>query len=193
MSRFYYIASSDPLPLGARGEKKSSLDRSGELPPKAFRFLSYELPDGATSLEDIFDLSSINEEETAVYDSMEDAAGIYIYELGQEFEAIRRHFSQPSQPHVYGIAPNWGKFYFSPMMKEQLPEDYKACVKCVTTLFDLLREIGNEHTKFELYSCWVEEEQEARNDELTMTIKLSTFKLGDSFELMERQYIFIEK
>lgn len=186
MSLYHYIASSIPLPLGEMGGRKSSLDRSGHVPPKAIRFLSSE----ATGVPLQWDFSSIKEEGIEVYDTLEDAAGIYISELGQSNEAIRKQFIQP---YVYVIAPNWGKFHFNPEMKRLLPKDYKACVKCVTVLFDLMRESGDHQERFELYSCCVGKEIEERDEKQTKTIRISTFLLGDRFELNDRQYVSIVK
>lgn len=73
------------------------------------------------------------------------------------------------------------------------PDDYKASVKCVTVLFDLMRNIGDNEASFELYSCWIDEEQKDKNEELTQTISLSAFRLSDNFELKDRQYFFIVK
>ncbi|MFE5321850.1 hypothetical protein ACFQ88_24450 [Paenibacillus sp. NPDC056579] len=170
MSLYHYIASNHPLPIGERGGRKSPLDKSGLVPPKAFHFLSndnsYVLFPGDFS-------SSISEDEIEVYETMEDAAGIIIYELVQGDEMIRKHFKLP---YVYGIVPNWGKFYFNQEMKKIFPEEYWACVKCVSVLFDLMRDINDDQSVFELYSCWIGEGTQESNSELATCIRLSTFK-----------------
>ncbi|SCW83360.1 hypothetical protein SAMN04487970_106114 [Paenibacillus tianmuensis] len=61
MSLFHYIGSNRKLPLGERGKIKSSDDKSNGKSPKAFRFKSAILPEGATPSEQIFDLSHIKE------------------------------------------------------------------------------------------------------------------------------------
>ncbi|TLS51715.1 hypothetical protein FE782_14580 [Paenibacillus antri] len=187
MSLFHYIASNNPLPLGETGGRKSALDKSGRMPTKAFHFLSNE----SSYVHFPGDYpSSICEDEIEVYETIEDAAGIMIYDLHQGYDTIRKHFKQP---YVYGIAPNWGSFHFNLEVKELFPEDYRASVKCVTVLFDLMKKIGDDQAVFELYSCWIGEETQERNPELDTFIRLSIFTLGDQFELKERQYISLVK
>lgn len=106
MSLFHYMASSIPLPVGERGGTKSSLDRSGPMPPKSFHFLSSgksAIPPDWLFNDDR--QASLKDEEIAVFGSLEDAAGIYIDELTPNSEAIRQHFVHP---YVYRIAPYWG-------------------------------------------------------------------------------------
>lgn len=189
MSMFHYIGSNRELPLGERGRIKSSDDRSSGKSTKAIRFRSAILPEGSTPLEQIIDLSHIKEDEIEVYDSMEDAAGIYIEELGNWNAAIRKHFKSP---FVYQISPNWGSFFLNSELEKQLPDEYRASVKCINELFKLMREYGVDHDEYELYSCWANEEDEMKNDELTKTIDLKSFTISDNFELKERQYILVK-
>lgn len=128
--------------------------------------------------------------EPAACETLEAAAGIYIHGLAPGFGTIRKHFQEP---YVYVLAPNGGKFHFTPEMKRLLPDDYRACVKCVTVLFDFMRDIGGDQSRFELYSCWIGEEDRGKREERTRFIHLSSFRLGDRFELQERQYISIVK
>lgn len=189
MSLFHYIGSSKELPLGERGRRKSSADKSSGKLTKAIRFRSAHLPEGAIPLEQIVDLSHIQEDEIEVYDSMEDAAGIYIQDLGTWNGEIRGHFTNP---FVYQIAANWGGFSVHPNLKENFPEQYKAHVKCIRELFDLMKEYGSDHEQFELYTCWDGEEKQRKNEKLHKIIDLKIFQLGDEFELKDKQYILIK-
>jgi hypothetical protein len=146
--------------------------------------------EGAVPLEQVIDLSWIQEDRIAVYDKMADAAGIYISELGRESEAIRRHFQQP---YVYGVGANMGGFHLNPGMKEWFPDEYEANVRCIQVLFDLFRETGEGNAWFELYSCWFDEEEEPGDESLSTTIQLSSFEISEQFELKHRQYIRIEQ
>lgn len=190
MSLYHYMASAKPLPLGARGGKKSLDDVSGDKPPKAFRFKAYELQEGMTPIDQIMDLSHIQDDEIEVYDTMEDAAGIYINSLGPWNEVIKRHFKLP---YVYEVAPNWGQFFYSEELKLKFPEEYRASRKCVTELFQLMRDYGDEqNNEFELYSCWTENEHKARNHRLDRFIELNTFNWEDSFQMHDQQYIVVK-
>ena len=48
-------------------------------------------------------LSHIQENQIEVYDSMEDAAGIYVQQLEAWNEAVRKHFTNK---YVYQVSPN---------------------------------------------------------------------------------------
>lgn len=188
MSLYHYLASEHPLPLGERGGQKSLLDRSGDGPYPVLQFLfsasPHELPEG------IIDLSSYSEKDIAVYDTLADAAGIYLDALEPKYETVRLHFTLP---YVYRVAANLGGFHFSPEMKNLFPDEYDAHVKCVKVLFELMDEAGGDQAKYELYSCCVGAEQEERDEALTMTLKLSGLALGERFALKNRQFIRIVK
>jgi hypothetical protein len=190
MSLFHYIASGVPLPTGERGSRRSALDKSGDNPITAIRILSSTRREGSVSLEEILGPSWFKEEQTAVYDTVADAAGIYINELPPGREAVRKHFQQP---YVYALEPNMGGFHIIPEMKEHFPDEYEAHEKCIRVLLELLKETGDEHTAFEIYSCWYDEEEHPRDEKLSSVIRLSSFEIGERFELKDKQYISIVK
>lgn len=191
MSLFHYIGSEVPLPLGARGGRRSSLDRCTTEQPTAIRFLTYELPEGSQPLYEVMDMSWVKEEETAVYDTVEDAAGIYIMELEDKRRtAIQKHIKLP---YIYGVGANYGNFRLSQELKENYPQDYRAHRKCITTLFELMQEVGGSSATFELYSCWYDQEKLDRIEELTRYNELSSYQIEGDFELLDRQYYWISK
>ncbi|UUZ81076.1 hypothetical protein LJK88_41215 [Paenibacillus sp. P26] len=188
MSRFHYIGSPREPPLGVRGSIKSPEDVSGNKPVQAVRFKSRKLPEGSVPLEQIIDLSHITPEETEVYDSMEHAAGILIQHLSPWNEAIRKHFTNA---YVYEIAPVWGKFVLHPDMQRMFPDEYLAHLKSIRELFRLTREFGENEEMFELYSCWIGEESEEKEQCLEWSLEDVSARIEDGFELMEKQYIRI--
>ncbi len=188
MSLYHYIGSNIPLPTGEFGGIKSPMDRSGSAPPKA----TYFVKNDQAAVRYPFDPPySIREDEIEVYETMEDAASIFIIPLADcRPSTVRKHFRQP---YVYGLAPAWGQFRLNPDMRELFPEEYKACAKCVATLFDFMRNAGDDRTVFEIYSCWYDEEAEESDPALASQIRLSAFRAEDGFELKDRQYLSIVK
>jgi hypothetical protein len=115
--------------------------------------------------------------------------GIYIEPLHNRNIVIKKHFEST---YVYGIAANWGGFFLNSLMKKDFPEDYKCNVKCIKELFRLMQDYGADGDEFELYSCWYDEEHEARDDSLTAVIDLRSFTVQDNFQLKDKQYIKVK-
>jgi len=186
VSLYHYIGSKRELPLGQRGgvrvENKDN--------KSAFNIIVFKNGDPpAIPVERLYDTAEIKEDEIEVYDSMLDLVGIYISRLNEKNMLIRKHFENP---FVYMIEPSWGGFDLSPLLKQNFPEYYKRHVKCIEELFKLMQDYGTDGDEFELYSCWINEENEPRDDSLTRVIDLSSFTLADNFELKDKQYIKIK-
>lgn len=108
MSRFHYIGSATELPLGERGSVLSAKTYNEvKNSPEYKKQREVIRLQGIIPLEDIVDLSHLRAGDHLVYDSEEDAAGIFIEELGYWNDEIRKHFRSP---FVYRISPNWGGF-----------------------------------------------------------------------------------
>lgn len=190
MSFMYHIASNKELPLGSFGGKKSYKLENAKKETKAFKILSADLPKSAVPLEQIIDLSHIKEDEIEVYDTFEDAAGIYVENIHPSNENVRKHFKNK---FIYQVSENIGKFFFDPELLKNDRETFLANRKCITTLFDCIRNNISENECIEIYTCWYGKEGEERNYNLDTVIKLNDFIIGDSFELKEGQYILVEK
>jgi hypothetical protein len=190
MSQFHYIGSPVELPLGERGSVLSSKKHSEVLASPEYQAKREELRlQGMTPLEDIVDLSHLRDEDCLVYDTEEDAAGIYIEALGYWNEEIRKHFQSP---YVYKISPNWGGFAVLPSHQETRPEPLNASLKCCRELFKLMRDFGAPGAVFELYTCWADEEGHPRNKKLDRVIDLPYFQLEQGFDLLEKEYIVVK-
>ncbi|HBV97979.1 MAG: hypothetical protein JL50_01285 [Peptococcaceae bacterium BICA1-7] len=188
MSIMHYIAASKELPLGDYGKKKSK-ETNIEKIKKAIRIKSAEIPKDSVPLEQIMDLSFIKEDEIEVYDSIEDAAGIFIHSIFSWEDAVRKQFKNK---FIYKVTPNFGNFILNDKIKSSDNETYKANTKCISALFDYIRRYICDNEEVEIYTCWAGEENKERNHHLNMLIELKTFSIGDSFELKERQYILIK-
>lgn len=186
MSIFHYIAASKELPLGSFGRRKSIRDKKKTMIRSA---PTMELPKKGIPHEKFMDLQGIREEEIVVYDTFEDAAGIYISELPAECKAIKKHFKNA---YVYQVSPNFGIFLINEAMKTMHQQMYKANEKCISELFNYLRQNINDNEEIELYSCWADEEEKERDGELDKIIDIASFKVKDNFQLMERQYIIFK-
>ncbi|OBZ07637.1 hypothetical protein A8L34_26295 [Bacillus sp. FJAT-27264] len=189
MTQFHYIGSPVELPLGERGSVLSSKTRSEMLASPQYQAKREELKQqGMVPLEEIFDLSHLRDEDCLVYDTEEDAGGIYIEALGYWNEEIRKHFQSP---YVYKISPNWGSFTAKPADQETRPDSENASLKCCRELFKLMQDFGVPGSVFELYSCWADEEGDPRNKKYDRVIDLSTFSLEQGFDLLEKEYIVL--
>lgn len=142
---------------------------------------------GAVPLEQLFDLSHLRAEQFLVYDSMADAAGIFIQKLSDGNKPVRQHFRHP---FVYQISPNCGQFTLHPARLEKFPDEYEANQKCIRELFRLMEEYGEAGDEFELYSCWIGEETEPKKS--SNTIELQKFTIDREFELKDREYIVVK-
>ena len=190
MSRFHYIGSATELPLGERGSVLSSKTYNEvKNSPEYLRQREALRDQGMIPLDDIVDLSHLRDEDCLVYDSEEDAAGIFIEELGYWNEEIRKHFRSP---FVYRISPNWGGFSVSPKLKDTLTGSYNASLKCCRELFKVMTDYGVSGSEFELYTCWAEEEDHPRNKKLDRIFDLASLSLEDGFDLREKEYIVVK-
>lgn len=189
MSCYHYIGSGSKLPLGERGSVLSSKTYSEMRVSPEFKKQQAALrAKGMVPMEEIFDMSHLKDEDHLVYDTQEDAAGIYIEELSHWNSVIRKHFHSP---YVYRISSNGGSFSISAKLQEMDLESYKASLKCCRELFKLMEDFGIESSDFELYTCWADEEDFPRNKKLDRVIDLSEFHLEVDFELLEKQYIVV--
>ncbi|CAG7637368.1 hypothetical protein ACFQI7_07665 [Paenibacillus allorhizosphaerae] len=186
MSHCYYIGSPRELPLGERGSVKSAEDKSGSKPIKSIRFKSAVIPEGSIPLDQILDLSHVQADETAIYDSPERAAGIIIRALQPWNEMITRHFTNS---YVCELYPNWGKFNLSPLLMTLYPEEYEVNLKCIKELFRLIQDYGKNHETFEIYTCSIGNERRQKNDAPHRVIDLAQYRIEDYFHLREEQYV----
>jgi hypothetical protein len=187
MSLLHYIGANKKLPLGERGSKKINTGHESETKRSAIKIKNANLPQGMIPLEQIIDLSHIKPDEIEGYETMEDAAGIYVQELPPRYSEIKRHFRSK---HIYMVSANWGHFN----VNEELDrESYSANKKCLKELFKLIAENITEDGEIEIYTCWADEEEESRNRRLDMVINLSSFEVGDNFELKDKQYIVVKR
>lgn len=182
---FYYIAASHELPTGSFGQKKTVMtinDYIRNVNPAAkdqlfMQTLLEKYPNGDKLMD--------------VYDTEEDAAGLYITgPITRQSSHFLRH------PFVYQVNPEGGSFEIKDEIKHSHPISYQASKKCLVELFNYLHsnmEIGED---LELYCCWAHGQKrfsDAPNEELDLVIDLATFRLGNEFEWKERQYISVKK
>lgn len=190
MSRFHYIGSDRALPLGERGSVRSTKTYNEVKDSSEHKKQREDLRlQGIIPLDDIIDLSHLRDDNCLIYDSEEDAAGIFVEELGYWNDEIRKHFQSP---YVYRVSPNWGGFSVSPKPKDSHIGSYSASFKCCRELFKLMTDYGLSGTMFELYTCWAEEEGLPRNKKYDRILDLASFSLEDGFELREKEYIVIK-
>lgn len=186
MSMMHYIAANRELPLGESGGKKLRDVDESRHKVKAIRFQRMEQPEGSVPLDQIIDLSDIKEEETVVYETLEDAAGIYVQEIEPRAEIVRKQFKNR---YVYQLSSGFGDFFLNKDLQTLYPDRFAANRKCLKELFDYIgRNIG-DHEEIELYTCWYGEEEEEKNQALTAAVDLKTFSLGNDFKFSDRQYI----
>ncbi|MDQ6423549.1 hypothetical protein RB620_29485 [Paenibacillus sp. LHD-117] len=186
MSLFYYIAANRELPMGSFGKNGTVMtlqDYVANVNPAAaeqpfMRTLLKKYPQGERFME--------------VYETEEDAAGLYVTDLipGQDASRVFRY------PNVYQVNPEGGSFTLNDEMRTSQPDLYRNSYKCLTVLFDYLHSnlaIGEEA---ELYACWaegLERFQDEPRKELDLEIELSTFQLNHGFEWQVRQYIRVTR
>lgn len=183
MTLFYYIATDKELPTGSYGKKKTIMKLKDAL--KLY-------PPNENSPTSIFDLSHLYEQNTEVYETEEDAAGLYVSGPLTN-QDTSRHFRNP---FVYQVDHDGGSFQISDRIKEISPQAFLLGKKCLTELFTYLDHhlVSGEHA--ELYACWahgMERFEEPRNRKLDLVLNLNTFELGEEFEWQDRQYIVVNK
>jgi hypothetical protein len=190
MSLFHYIGSNKKLPLGERGSKKIDNGYMAGNKRSAIKIKSSNLPKGMIPLEEIIDLSHIKPNEIEEYETMEDAAGIYVQVVPTSYNAIKKHFKSK---YVYWVSANFEIFLLNESIKERYSDSYIANKKCLKELFKLIAENINEDEEMEIYSCWADKEEDPRDRRLDTVINLNSFEIGENFELKHKQYIVVNK
>ncbi|MFF2090301.1 hypothetical protein [Paenibacillus sp. NPDC058174] len=180
MTLFYYIASAHELPTGSFGQNKTVMtliDYVTHVNPaaKEQHFTQLMLERNPLKL-------------TEVYDTEEDAAGLYIAGpmTGQNYSHLFDH------PYVYQVNAEAGDFKIDDEMKQSSPQHYQTSIKCLTELLDYLRSNLRTGEYLELFSCWTDGMDRFKNaskKEMDLELDLSSFQLGNEFEWKECQYI----
>ncbi|WP_256757564.1 hypothetical protein [Cohnella sp. WQ 127256] len=186
MTLFYYFATSHEFPTGSFGQKKTVMTlmhyvthvNPSEKENPFMQVLLEKYPEGDKLMD--------------IYETEEDAAGLYI--TGpipiQDPSHVFRH------PFVYQVNSEGGSFHINDEIKESFPTSYQKNKKCLTELFDYLRQNMELGEELELYSCWAHGRErllEPPNKELDLVLDLTTFRLENEFEWKERQYIRVIK
>ncbi|WP_068774901.1 hypothetical protein [Paenibacillus sp. FJAT-26967] len=143
MTLYYYIAADQELPTGSFGMKKTTMKLQDALklcPPQM----------DVTPIHSIVDLSHLYEEETDVYETEEDAAGLYVSGPlhHQDTSAYFQH------PFVYQIDPDGGSFCISNQSREFSPAAYLTGRKCLSELFSYIDSNLGSGGFVELYAGW---------------------------------------
>lgn len=185
MTVFYYIAANHELPTGSFGQKKTVVTLN--------HYVTNVNPDAKEQLNMQILLEKYPQGDILVdvYDTDEDAAGLYITgPIDRQSSNLFRH------PFVYQVNPEDGSFTINDEIKHAHPTLYETSKKCLVELFKYLHsnmEIGED---IELCSCLAygqERFSDAPKKELNLVIELATFQLGDEFEWKQQQYIMVKK
>ncbi len=209
MSEFHYIASPIKLDCGSFGSKLVEIETVKILSPynilvNSTRDIKVHIP--------IYTDKDVEEikRELVIFDSEEDAAGIYITEQYDRGNKVRRHFDNP---YVYEVSANFATLLFDPdhkniskgyyekitndYIKKNLTEEvikscserYKGYRKCVRVIGDYIKErlCGSQYMEF--YSAWADEEGKERCKELDTIIYLNDNNSIKELEIRDRQYI----
>lgn len=185
MSQFHYIASPIELEVGSFGSNKTEIREIEIINPRLIRInltkeIKFHFPiDKSKTVEDI-------KNELEVYETEEDAAGIFISSLYEGFSEVRRHFKNR---FVYMISANFGDFIYTDNLNRLSIERYKANIKCKKVLFEYIRESLNQGEFMEFFSSWADEEGLERNKSLDTTIYLDETETLSDFKIEDRQYI----
>ena len=188
MSFLHYIGLNRKVNTGEYTNGKYEVKDENEA--KVIKFTDELNNEGCIPLEQIFDLTEIKESNIKTYETYEDAASIYISDIPTESSNIKRHFNTA---YVYQVSPNWGKFFISEDLEKTNNSMYKTNRKCLLELFEFIRQNLIDTEKIEIYSCWIGEEEQSKNEELSHGIKLDKWVLEKDFELKDKEYILIEK
>jgi hypothetical protein len=190
VSLFHYIGANKELPLGERGSKKVDNWHGVDNKRVAMSIKNSNIPEVGRPLEQIIDMSHIKCNEIEQYETMEDAAGIYIQDIHPRYSEIKKHFRSK---YIYQISANIGCFLLNKRLVELNSERYIINKKCLNELFKFIEENINENEEMEIYTCWADEEEEPGNRKLDMIINLNSFEIGDDFELKDKQYIVVNR
>lgn len=170
MTMFYYIGANYPLPMGSYGENYT-LKKLKDIPK----------PSDPNDLRNIMDLSHLENEWTKVYETELDFTYVAITELR---EPKLKEKLPMTKSYIYELG---GSFQLREEDKINHFPSYQVNEKCVKELLSYVERELNEGEYIEVYSCWAEEEAMPIHEEVT--IHLSAFKLGTTFEIKERQLI----
>lgn len=148
------------------------------------------LPEGAIPLEEIIDMSKFSSNQIQEYESMEDAAGIFVEDLNPYYSKIKRHFKSK---YIYQFSADFGSFSINENLILMDYERYKINKKCLRELFKFISDSLIEGEEIEIYSCWADEELMKRDRKLDMSININSFELETNFELKDKQYIVVKR
>lgn len=185
MTMMYYLAASHELPTGAFGQCKSRIRLKDHLKANPAQ---REQP----VIQILLEKDSEGEQWMDTYETELDAAGLYVAgpSSPRNLTAVFR------QPLVYSIHADGGSFTMNEMIREEHPEAYLSTRKCISELFRYLEQNLQAGEEIELY-CGLDGGWENPIPpplrELDRTIDLNLFRLGDSFEWEERQYIRVTR
>ena len=99
-------------------------------------------------------------------------------------KAVKKH--QFSTPFIYEVSTDWGIEISADMPRESCVESKVKLLRLCEVMDSYLR----EGDFFELYSCWIGEEDDDREGE--MTLQLGAFDV-DQLEMPEKTLVRIEK
>ncbi|MCM1990603.1 hypothetical protein [Oceanirhabdus seepicola] len=183
MSQFYYIASPRKLDIGTFGTKKVDVEEveiisTYKILVNSTREIECEFP--------IYEGKSLDEVKKGlmIYDTEEDAKGIYIGELSNGAEMVKHHFTNE---FVYDLAPVFGNFDCSYYFKGNYGEGDRYN-KCFKVLFEYIRERLNHGEFIEVFASWADEEKLDRKVELDRDIFLNDEISYGDFQIKDRQY-----
>lgn len=128
--------------------------------------------------------------ENNVYQTLEEAAGIYVQKSRLQPEISRKLFKYP---FVYEVMPNFGKFIIVEELKFQAWDIFRANRRCIGELWAYLRQNINTGEEIEFYTGYDSGDGVQGAVEFSEVIDLSTFILGDDFGFKMNQYLLITK
>jgi len=102
----------------------------------------------------------------------------------KEKESVKKH--QFTTPYVYEVSSHWGIEITKHMNQETCEESKKKLI----ALCEMMNHYLKEGDYFELFSCWVGEERDEREGEITL--KLGELNI-DNLEIPEKTYLRIYK
>jgi hypothetical protein len=132
---FYHIGSPRVLELGSFGDLPAKESQLVNEPPKRIMIKSISNSDEGIPNEIVAEPNDLVD--TIIYETYEDAAGIYIDKLSDDYIRIKQHFANP---YVYRVSPNFGEFEYNGKLKKINFDTYKANKKCLKVLFDFIND-----------------------------------------------------
>lgn len=208
MSQFHYLASPFVLDTGGFGNNKIEIKELEIVNPNLILVnKTHEIHCHFPIAEDksVEDIIS----ELEVYESEEDAAGIYIYKLPKD-HPIKRHFSNE---FIYGVSGNFGSLLYNDTVAKVFDknyrddmnsssenkfdeeflrscvESYKANEKCKKVLCNYIKDRLYENQYMELFSSWSDEEELERKETLDAKVYLDDIESINDLRIEDRQYV----